>query len=52
MVPDCDAVFDRAVAAGARVWRPVAPTPYGMRAGKIRDPYGHNWFIATADEDT
>jgi PhnB protein len=46
-VPDVDAVFDRAVAAGARVWRPVADSPYGERTGKIRDPYGHNWFIST-----
>jgi uncharacterized glyoxalase superfamily protein PhnB len=46
-VPDADAVFDRAVAAGARVWRPVADSPHGERTGKIRDPYGHNWFIST-----
>ena len=37
-VPDVDAVFDRAVRAGATVLRPVADQPYGERAGKIRDP--------------
>ena len=49
-VPDADAVFDRAVAAGAEVLRPVAVQPYGERAGKIRDPFGHNWFITTVVE--
>ncbi len=49
-VPDVDAVFDRAVQAGATVLRPVADQPYGDRAGKIRDPFGHNWFIATPVE--
>jgi uncharacterized glyoxalase superfamily protein PhnB len=45
-VEDCDAVFARAVAAGAHVWRPVTEA-YGDRVGKIRDPFGHNWMIAT-----
>lgn len=47
-VDDADAVFARAVDAGAQVWRPVADTPYGDRSGKIRDPFGQNWFIATS----
>jgi uncharacterized glyoxalase superfamily protein PhnB len=46
-VPDVDAVFERAVAAGARVWRPVNDGPHGARLGKLRDPYGHNWFVET-----
>ena len=45
-VPDSDAVFERAVEAGAHVWRPVE-VQHGARTGKIRDPFGHNWFIAT-----
>jgi uncharacterized glyoxalase superfamily protein PhnB len=49
-VPDVDAVFDRAVQAGATVLRPVSDQAYGDRAGKIRDPFGHNWFIATPVE--
>ncbi len=50
-VPDVDVVFARAVAAGATVVRPVSEQPYGERAGKIRDPFGHNWFISTVIED-
>lgn len=46
-VDDADAVFVRAVEAGAHVWRPVEDTPYGDRSGKVRDPFGQNWFIAT-----
>jgi uncharacterized glyoxalase superfamily protein PhnB len=48
-VEDPDAVLARAVAAGAHVWRPVTEA-YGERVGKIRDPFGHNWFIAAALE--
>jgi PhnB protein len=44
-VPDADAVVDRATAAGASVLRPVERQFYGSRAGKIRDPFGHNWFV-------
>jgi uncharacterized glyoxalase superfamily protein PhnB len=49
-VDDVDTVFDRAVAAGAEVLRPVSLQFYGERAGKIRDPFGHNWFITTPVE--
>ncbi len=49
-VDDVDEVFARAVAAGATVLREVSVQPYGERAGKIRDPFGHNWFIATVVE--
>jgi PhnB protein len=50
-VDDVDTVFDRAVAAGAEVLRPVSQQFYGERAGKVRDPFGHNWFITTPVED-
>jgi len=43
-VADADSVFARAVAAGATVVRPLKDEPYG-RTGKLRDPYGHIWFI-------
>ena len=43
-VEDPDAVFDRAVAAGAKVIWPVA-NQYGWRLGRIVDPYGHHWEI-------
>ncbi|HEX6985555.1 MAG TPA: VOC family protein [Planctomycetaceae bacterium] len=50
-VDDCDAVFDRAVAAGATVKRPVADQFYGDRCGTLVDPFGHTWSIATHVED-
>ena len=50
-VEDVDAVFDQAVAAGAKVARPVADQFYGDRTGGIEDPFGYRWFIATHKED-
>ena len=44
VVPDPDAAFDRAVAAGATVVRPVN-NDYGWRLGRIVDPFGHHWEI-------
>jgi PhnB protein len=50
-VEDVDAVFARAVAAGAVVQRPVADQFYGDRTGGVKDPFGHVWYIATHVED-
>jgi PhnB protein len=50
-IPDVDAVFERAVAAGAKVLRPVQDQFYGDRNGFIQDPFGHLWGIATHVED-
>jgi PhnB protein len=50
-VADVDAAVARAVAAGARLIRPVADQFYGDRVGGIEDPYGYRWFIATRKED-
>jgi len=50
-VPDVDAVFARAVAAGASVTRPPEDQFYGDRSGSVRDPFGHVWHIATHVED-
>jgi len=49
---DPDAVFDRAVAAGATSVSPVADQPYGWRVGRLADPFGHPWEIGrpTGDE--
>jgi PhnB protein len=44
-VDDPDAVADRAVAAGGTVMFPVADQPYGMRQGRVVDPFGHHWLI-------
>ena len=50
-VNDADAVFNRAVAAGARAAMPLTNMFWGDRYGKITDPFGHQWGIATHVED-
>lgn len=50
-VPDVDAVFARALAAGATVQRPLADQFYGDRSATVVDPFGHKWTIATHIED-
>jgi len=50
-VEDVDAFVKRAVAAGARVLKPVADQFYGDRSGQLEDPYGHLWWVATHKED-
>ena len=50
-VPDADAVFDQAVAAGATVDAPVADQFYGDRNGRFTDPFGHQWTVSTHKED-
>jgi len=51
MVPDVDAVAHRALAAGAKIVRPVEDQFYGERVGQIADPFGYTWIIATHKED-
>jgi PhnB protein len=46
-VDDADAVYNRALEAGATSLYPVAQQPYGDRVGGVTDPFGHQWFIAT-----
>ena len=50
-VPDVDAQFQQAVSAGAKVDMPVADQFWGDRYGKLTDPYGHQWSMATHIED-
>jgi PhnB protein len=50
-VEDADAVFDRAVEAGAKSLRPVEDKFYGDRSGEFEDPFGHRWSVATHVED-
>jgi PhnB protein len=50
-VEDVDAVFDAALAAGARAVRAVENQFYGDRTGQFEDPFGHRWSIATHVED-
>lgn len=46
-VEDCDAAYDRAVAAGCEALFPVADMFWGDRTGKVKDPFGHCWVLAT-----
>jgi uncharacterized glyoxalase superfamily protein PhnB len=50
-VEDVDAVFERAVAAGATVKMPVQEAFWGDRMGMVADPSGHLWALATHIED-
>jgi len=50
-VDDVDAVFERAMQAGAKSLRPVEMQFYGDRAGQFEDPFGHRWSVATHVED-
>jgi PhnB protein len=45
-VGDADAAQARAVAAGAREMFAVADQPYGLRQGRVVDPFGHHWLIS------
>ncbi len=46
-VEDCDVIFNRAVEAGCEVLMPMADAFWGDRFGKVKDPFGHCWAIAT-----
>ncbi len=46
-VPDTDASYDKAVAAGAVAVTKPEDAPYGDRTATVRDPAGNDWFIAT-----
>lgn len=48
---DVDALFKQAVAAGGKQERPVVDQFYGDRSGTLRDPFGHQWTLATHKED-
>jgi uncharacterized glyoxalase superfamily protein PhnB len=45
-VDDADVAQARAVAAGASEMFAVADQPYGLRQGRIVDPFGHHWLIS------
>ena len=50
-VDDVDAVFRRAIAAGAKEQKAVADQFYGDRSGTLVDPFGHVWSVATHRAD-
>ncbi len=50
-VEDVDSAFDRAIGAGATIDMPVSDMFWGDRYGKLADPFGHKWSIATHKRD-
>ena len=50
-VRDTDALYERALAAGATSIQPPADQPYGDRSAGVTDPFGNRWFIATHVKD-
>jgi PhnB protein len=50
-VEDADAVVRQAVSVGAKAINPVEDQFYGDRGGKLEDPFGHVWYVATHKED-
>jgi len=50
-VPDVDAAWERAVAAGCEVTMPLSDQFWGDRYGHVRDPFGVLWALATRTED-
>lgn len=50
-VEDSDAVFKRALAAGAKLMEAVTDKVWGDRVGSLTDPFGHIWMIATHKRD-
>lgn len=43
---DVDALWNRALAAGARVAAPLENTFWGERYGQLVDPFGHRWSLS------
>src|SRR6266446_1653628 len=50
-VPDVDAVYNKAVAKGAKGVMPPMDMFWGDRYGKFIDPFGHLWGVATHKKD-
>lgn len=50
-VENSDDIFNKAVAAGAKILMPIMDTFWGDRCGSIEDPFGHKWTISTHKKD-
>lgn len=50
-VKDCDAVFQKALDAGATSVMAIEDMFYGDRVGQVMDPFGYKWMITTHKED-
>jgi len=49
---DCDEIYQRALAAGAKTVRQPADQPYGDRNAGVLDPFGYKWWIATRQKQS
>jgi PhnB protein len=50
-VENCDALYNQAVGAGCNATMPLMNMFWGDRFGKVTDPFGHSWSIATHIEN-
>ena len=50
-VPDCDALYRRALASGATSISELKDQPYGDHSGAVQDAFGNHWYIATHIKD-
>ena len=50
-VPDADAAFVKAVAAGAHVVTDLSDSAFGQRGGRVKDPFGNVWWVVSHVED-
>jgi len=50
-VPDCDGLYNRAIAAGAKSVMEMGDQFWGDRFGSVSDPFGYRWSFATRKED-
>ena len=50
-VENADTTFNQAVSAGAQIEAPLADMFWGDRYGRLKDPFGHSWSVATHKED-
>lgn len=48
---DAEGMFEAAILAGAEEVYPIKEQFYGDRTGRVKDPFGHHWIIATHVED-
>lgn len=48
---DVDSTFKKALSAGAKEAQPLADQLWGDRYGRLTDPFGHSWSLATHKED-
>jgi len=50
-VEDVDTFTERAVAAGAKLLKPILDEFYGERVAQLEDPFGHRWYFKSRFEE-